>query len=58
MSDNTKSTTLVRGLRCPGCGSSQWRVIYTRWATGDKIMRRRECKHCGKRTDHLGTEDR
>jgi len=38
-----------RGLRCPKCGCQHFRVIYTRSTWGGRIMRRRECRHCGKR---------
>jgi hypothetical protein len=38
-----------RGLECRWCGCKQFRVIYTRPAWGGRIMRRRECRHCGKR---------
>lgn len=38
-----------RGLRCPRCGCQHFRVVYTRHARGGKIMRNRECRHCGKR---------
>lgn len=38
-----------RGLRCPKCGCEHFRVIYTRRTWGGKIMRSRECRHCGRR---------
>lgn len=38
-----------RGLRCRHCGCGHFRVIYTRRAWGGKLVRRRECRHCGKR---------
>jgi len=38
-----------RGLVCRGCGCRHFRVIYTRPVRGGKIMRRRECRNCGKR---------
>ena len=38
-----------RGLRCPKCGCGHFRVIYTRRSLGEKIMRNRECRHCGRR---------
>ena len=38
-----------RGLECRWCGCRHFRVIYTRSAWGRKIMRRRECRHCGRR---------
>jgi len=38
-----------RGLECRNCGCKHFRVIYTRPVRGGKIMRRRECRHCGAR---------
>jgi len=36
-------------LECRYCGCRRFRVIYTRAAWGGRIIRRRECRHCGKR---------
>jgi len=44
-----KVGTEARGLRCPKCGCGHFRVIYTRSAWGGRIVRRRECRHCGRR---------
>jgi transcriptional regulator NrdR family protein len=38
-----------RGLICPKCGCTQFDVIYTRARWGGKVVRRRECRHCGRR---------
>jgi len=38
-----------RGLACRYCGCTHFRVIYTRRGWGGKLIRRRECRHCGKR---------
>lgn len=38
-----------RGLVCPRCGCEHFRVIYTRRALGGRVVRRRECRHCGRR---------
>ena len=38
-----------RGLVCRHCGCKHFRVIYTRPAWGGRILRRRECRHCGRR---------
>jgi len=38
-----------RGLRCRKCGGQHLRVLYTRRALGGKLIRRRECRNCGKR---------
>jgi hypothetical protein len=37
------------GLVCRHCGCQHFRVIYTRPTWRGRIMRRRECRHCGKR---------
>lgn len=39
-----------KGLVCRYCGCRHFRVVYTRPAWGGRIMRRRECRHCGRRT--------
>jgi transcriptional regulator NrdR family protein len=36
------------GLVCRNCGCRHFFVIYTRARPG-RIMRRRECRHCGRR---------
>jgi len=38
-----------RGLACRKCGCRHFEVVYTRPARGGKIMRRRECRNCGRR---------
>ena len=38
-----------RGLVCRWCGGKHFRVVYVRPTWGGRIMRRRECRHCGKR---------
>ncbi|NLY01539.1 MAG: hypothetical protein GXY83_36065 [Rhodopirellula sp.] len=38
-----------RGLVCPKCGCSHFWVVYTRASLGGRIVRRRECRHCGRR---------
>lgn len=38
-----------RGLRCRNCGCQHFRVVYTRPAHGSKVVRRRQCRHCGSR---------
>jgi len=47
MKSGTKSDE--RGLRCRYCGHTKFRVIYTRAAFGARIVRRRQCRRCGKR---------
>ena len=36
------------GLRCRTCGCRHFRVVYTRARAG-VIVRRRECRYCGRR---------
>jgi len=38
-----------RGLQCSSCGCAHFRVLYTRRAWGGRLLRRRECRHCGRR---------
>lgn len=39
----------AEGLVCPDCGCRHFRVVSTRRALRGRILRRRECRHCGKR---------
>lgn len=45
----TQNPTNQRGLRCPKCGCGHFRVIYARAKADGRIIRRRECRYCGKR---------
>lgn len=38
-----------RGLECSRCGCRHFFVVYTRPASGNRIRRVRECRHCGRR---------
>jgi transcriptional regulator NrdR family protein len=38
-----------RGLVCPRCGCRHFYVVYTRPRPRGEILRRRECRHCGRR---------
>ncbi|MBN2377050.1 MAG: hypothetical protein JXD22_11655 [Sedimentisphaerales bacterium] len=38
-----------KGLVCRGCGCRQFTVVYTRESWGNTVIRRRECRNCGKR---------
>jgi transcriptional regulator NrdR family protein len=50
MSDETKNQPdNARGLRCRQCGCTHFFVVYTRPGFGGKLVRRRECRNCGKR---------
>lgn len=35
------------GIECRECGCRHFFVIYTRAVSERRIMRRRECRHCG-----------
>jgi hypothetical protein len=37
-----------QGIACPDCGCTWWRVYYTRQRR-NRIIRQRECQHCGRR---------
>ncbi len=37
----------AQGLECRKCGSKKLWVVWTRRATGGRIMRKRKCKDCG-----------
>lgn len=39
----------AKGIACPGCGCRHLNVVRTRHAPGDRIMRVRECRHCGRK---------
>ncbi len=57
MSDTSKPVTVAtvhfeqekRGIECPSCGCRLFRVLYTRRSIGGRILRRRECRNCGRR---------
>lgn len=38
-----------RGLECPRCGCEHLYVVYTKRSWGGRIVRRRQCRHCGRR---------
>ena len=44
------------GLQCPGCGCRHHYTLYTRAAPGGRVLRRRECRHCGRRMTTLEEE--
>ena len=44
-----RTPTPKRGLECPQCGCAHFRVLYTRRASGGRLLRRRECRYCGRR---------
>jgi len=37
------------GLICRNCGCRHFQVIYTRRTSKNRILRRRECRNCGRR---------
>ena len=47
--DRTGERNEIRGIACPACGCRHFRVLYTRRALGGRLLRRRECRHCGRR---------
>jgi len=51
MAQATDKTSLQqkRGLECPKCGCAHFRVLYTRRAMAGRLLRRRECRYCGRR---------
>lgn len=48
MMATTKPEPEPKGLVCPKCGCRHFYVVYTRPRAG-KIMRRKECRYCGRR---------
>ena len=44
-----RQATPKRGLECPRCGCGHFRVLYTRRAVRGRLLRRRECRYCGRR---------
>jgi len=52
MIESTKNTAVgetPKGLVCRTCGCRHFRVLYTRPAWGGRLLRRRACRHCGRR---------
>ncbi|MCC7408599.1 MAG: hypothetical protein IT442_11045 [Phycisphaeraceae bacterium] len=47
--DTRQAPERRRGLKCPKCGCAHFRVLYTRRAWGGRVLRRRACRHCGRR---------
>lgn len=46
---DTLTPKVKRGLECSRCGCAHFRVLYTRRALGGRLLRRRECRYCGRR---------
>jgi len=38
----------LTGLVCQRCGCADLRVVYVRHLPNDRVLRRRDCRHCGK----------
>ena len=36
------------GLKCRGCGCGHFHLLYTRRTRGGRLIRRRQCRHCGR----------
>jgi transcriptional regulator NrdR family protein len=50
MTPSAKHITMgIRGLVCRNCGCQHFQVLYTRPAWGGRLLRRRACRHCGRR---------
>lgn len=49
MSDHAKEQENGKGLACRRCGCRHFRVVYTRPGSHRRLIRRRECRHCGTR---------
>lgn len=49
MSTDAVSSRETKGLVCRQCGCAHSRVVYTRRGSDRKLIRRRECRHCGAR---------
>jgi hypothetical protein len=53
-----KNNPMTKGLVCRNCGCQHFEVLYTRPTWGGRLMRRRACRHCGRRiTTHEQTAD-
>jgi transcriptional regulator NrdR family protein len=46
---NDVSKPAARGIECPTCACRHFRIVYTRRGHGGQLVRRRECRHCGRR---------
>jgi hypothetical protein len=42
-------TAPVKGIRCLSCNCAHHFVLETRQVAGGRIMRRRQCRHCGRK---------
>jgi transcriptional regulator NrdR family protein len=45
----SKEAGAKRGLECPRCGCRHLGVVYSRPRADKTVVRRRECRHCGRR---------
>ena len=45
------------GLVCRGCACQHFRVVYVKHRPGGVVIRRRECRHCGRRALTRETQD-
>jgi hypothetical protein len=61
MSDNTEvprkkwDGVPAEGLVCRACGCSHFYTVSTRAGVKNTIVRRRECRHCGRRVSTVET---
>lgn len=49
MSSNKVIQDEPKGIVCRACGCRHFFVVYVRPVRGGRIMRRRECRNCGRR---------
>ena len=53
-----QAAAAVARIGCPNCGHHAWRIISTKWRTGDKSVRRSAiCAHCGCRAGFVPAAD-
>ena len=45
----TADSDSTRGLVCRRCGCGHFEVVYTRAVSERRILRRRQCRYCGRR---------
>jgi len=49
MDPKKRPEEMTKGLVCRNCGCRHFFVLYTRPAWGGRLLRRRTCRHCGRR---------
>lgn len=46
--NGSKITDEKRSLECRRCGCKHFQLLYTRQLRGGRLLRRRQCRHCGR----------